>query len=140
MQHIKQMQSTQQAQHTQQALYFQQMQHAQSMQQVTKLKDLQQGHRAMVVDIESGDGMRRRLQDLGLIKGSEVVCLKKSPLGDPVAYYIRGTVIALRSEDSSCIQVIASHPGSAGIREEAAVPVTRGKITSRRGRNQERRV
>lgn len=49
--------------------------------------------------------MRRRLQDIGLIDGTEVVCLRKSPSGDPVAYLIRGAVIALRSEDSSKILI-----------------------------------
>lgn len=47
--------------------------------------------------------MRRRLQDIGLIEGTEVLCLQKSPSGDPVAYLIRGAVIALRGEDSSKI-------------------------------------
>ena len=75
------------------------------MQKTGKLTDLQQGDRALVVDIDPGDSMRRRLQDLGLISGTEVTCLKKSPLGDPVAYYIRWAVIALRSEDSSRVRV-----------------------------------
>ena len=45
------------------------------------------------------DDMRRRLQDIGLIEGTVVECVGKSPLGDPCAYVIRGAVIALRSED-----------------------------------------
>lgn len=49
--------------------------------------------------------MRRRLQDIGLIEGTKVKCLQKSPAGDPVAYLIRGAVIALRSEDSSNILI-----------------------------------
>ena len=49
--------------------------------------------------------MRRRLQDIGLIEGTNITCLQKSPTGDPVAYLIRGAVIALRSEDSSQVVV-----------------------------------
>ena len=49
--------------------------------------------------------MRRRLLDMGLIEGTRVSCLQKSPAGDPVAYLIRGAVVALRSEDSSQILV-----------------------------------
>ena len=49
--------------------------------------------------------MRRRLQDLGLIEGTRVECLQRSPSGDPTAYLIRGAVIALREEDSSKIIV-----------------------------------
>ena len=40
-----------------------------------------------------------------LIKGTKVECVQKSPAGDPIAYLIRGAVIALRSEDSSQIYV-----------------------------------
>ena len=49
--------------------------------------------------------MRRRLQDIGLIEGTDIECLQKSPAGDPIAYYIRGAVIALRSVDSGNILV-----------------------------------
>lgn len=75
------------------------------MRGIEKLSELNQGMHAFVIDIHSSDSMRRRLQDLGLIKGTKVSCVQKSPLGDPVAYLIRGAVIALRYEDSSCVQV-----------------------------------
>ena len=48
---------------------------------------------------------RRRLLDLGLIPGTKVKSIRKSPLGDPIAYEIRGAVIALRKEESSQIFV-----------------------------------
>lgn len=72
---------------------------------INDLSKLEQGKHAFVLDICSSDSMRRRLQDLGLIKGTEVLCVQKGPLGDPTAYLIRGTVIALRHEDSSCVQI-----------------------------------
>ncbi len=50
-------------------------------------------------------GLKRRLQDLGLISGTKVHCLQRSPFGDPTAYAIRGAVIALRAEDSVHIHV-----------------------------------
>jgi ferrous iron transport protein A len=64
------------------------------------LKDLEEGKTAKVKTLLSEGGIRRRLLDIGLIEGTEVECLQKSPAGDPVAYLIRGAVIALRSEDS----------------------------------------
>jgi len=69
------------------------------------LSSLEEGGRAIVLDISSNDRMRRRLQDIGLIRGTAVTCVQKSPLGDPVAYLIRGAVVALRHEDSLCIQI-----------------------------------
>lgn len=71
----------------------------------TTLKDLKQGQTAKVNSLLSTGSIRRRLQDIGLIEGTEVECLQKSPAGDPTAYLIRGAVIALRSEESSKILV-----------------------------------
>ena len=44
-----------------------------------------------------------RMRDLGLTDGARVVCLQKSPCGDPAAYLIRGAVIALRRQDAGTI-------------------------------------
>ncbi len=69
------------------------------------LNELNQGQSATVTRLLSQGGIRRRLQDIGLVVGTRVSCLQKSPLGDPVAYLVRGAVIAIRSEDSSNIIV-----------------------------------
>lgn len=61
---------------------------------------------ATVVDNSSCGAVRRRLLDMGLIEGTRVKCLFKSPLGDPIAYRVRGTVVALRKEDSAKIFVV----------------------------------
>lgn len=52
--------------------------------------------------IASGDA-RRRMLDLGIIHDTIVESMIKSPAGDPVAYLVRGAVIALRSEEASKI-------------------------------------
>ena len=75
------------------------------MNDINSLNDLEQGQKAKVKSILSTGSIRRRLQDIGLIEGTEVECLQKSPAGDPVAYLIRGAVIALRSEDSSNVLI-----------------------------------
>lgn len=49
--------------------------------------------------------IRRRLLDLGLIEGTVIEVLQASPFGDPVAYLIRGAVIAIRFETASNILV-----------------------------------
>lgn len=75
------------------------------MQNTDSLAKLRQGESAVVVDISTSSQMRRRLQDIGLVNGTTVKCMQKSPLGDPIAYLIRGAVIALRAEDSSCVKI-----------------------------------
>lgn len=49
--------------------------------------------------------LRRRCLDLGLLPGTEVEAVMDSPLGDPVAYRIRGALIALRREDAEGVLV-----------------------------------
>ena len=44
--------------------------------------------------------MHRRFLDVGLIPGTRVVCVGKSPFGDPRAYLVRGTRIAIRNADA----------------------------------------
>ncbi|NOX17588.1 MAG: metal-dependent transcriptional regulator [Chlorobi bacterium] len=46
---------------------------------------------------------KRRLMDLGIIPGTKIKALLKSPFNDPVAYLIRGTTIALRKDQSEGI-------------------------------------
>lgn len=48
--------------------------------------------------------MRRRLLDLGFVPGSVVEVLRKSPLGDPIAFRVSQTSIALRKEESIKIE------------------------------------
>ena len=64
-----------------------------------------EGKTAVVRELRSIGSMRRRLLDIGLVEGTSIECLQKSPAGDPVAYLIRGAVIALRSEDSAAVLV-----------------------------------
>lgn len=66
------------------------------------------GTKVRVTRLEATGLTRRRLLDLGLIPGTEVEAIRKSPLGDPIAYAIRGAVIALRQEESSQVYVEAA--------------------------------
>ena len=75
------------------------------MKQMEYLNQLKCGERARVAQLASDGSIRRRLQDIGLVEGTPVECLQPSPFGDPVAFFIRGAVIALRSEDSSKVMI-----------------------------------
>lgn len=69
------------------------------------LNSLPLGKKCKVKKLTSDGLLRRRLLDLGLIDDTVVESLQKSPSGDPVAYLIRGAVIALRTEVASMILV-----------------------------------
>jgi ferrous iron transport protein A len=68
------------------------------------------GRKAKVKTLTAEGASRRRMLDLGLIHDTVVEALQKSPSGDPTAYFIRGAVIALRSEEAGKILVEASEP------------------------------
>lgn len=69
------------------------------------LNQLPIGKKANVRLLTSDGAARRRMLDLGVIDGTLIEPLYKSPFGDPVAYLIRGAVIALRSDVSEKIIV-----------------------------------
>ena len=70
------------------------------------LNSLLPGEKARVYDLLSEGSMRRRFLDIGLIKGTQIECVGKSPMGDPVAFLIRGAVIAIRCEDLENILIV----------------------------------
>lgn len=72
----------------------------------TTLASLADGQSACITELHLEGIMRRRLLDLGFTAGAHITCLQHSASGDPAAYLIRGTVIALRQEDSSRIAVL----------------------------------
>ena len=63
------------------------------------------GESGFVKKINTNNSLRNRLNDIGCIDGTEIACLFKSPSGDPSAYLIRGSVIAIREKDSRKIVV-----------------------------------
>ena len=63
-----------------------------------------------VAEILSEGAMRRRMIDLGIVEGTRIECIGRSPAGDPSAYLVRGAVIAIRALDASrivlsCVEV-----------------------------------
>ena len=71
--------------------------------QLILLSDVDLDKEVKVINIMADGELRRRFFDLGIIKDTIVEPLYISPFGDPKAYLIRGTVIAIRKEDAKNI-------------------------------------
>lgn len=71
----------------------------------TTLSNISVGEKAIVCNILAKGKIRDRFLDLGIIKGTVIEVLRKSPFGDPIAYLIKGAVIALRNDDAEKIIV-----------------------------------
>ena len=67
------------------------------------LRDMKKGELALIKEIKTAGTLRQRLFDLGFVPGTKVKCVRVSPFGDPKAFFIRGSVIALRNLDSKTI-------------------------------------
>lgn len=67
------------------------------------LSEASNGSLLRISGIDVQGVLRRRLLDLGFVTGNTVEVLRRSPLGDPVAFRVSNTTIALRREESSLI-------------------------------------
>ena len=75
------------------------------------LSSLKCGSGAVVTALNTEGAMRRRLMDMGFTPGSAVRALFRSCSGEPVAYLIHDTVIALRKEDAQSV-LVEVEPGT----------------------------
>lgn len=69
------------------------------------LSELPIGQWGRVVSLKARGMTRCRLLDLGLVPDTLVQAVRRSPLGDPIAYRIRGALIALRREEAGQVLV-----------------------------------
>ena len=58
-----------------------------------------------IIDITTNDSLKRRFFDLGLIKQTQIKPIFVSPSGDPRAYEVRGSIIAIRKKDAKKIEI-----------------------------------
>lgn len=75
--------------------------------EVVTLDNLCLGEKCKVKYLTAEGNIRRRMLDLGIVQDTEIEALTKSPSGDPIAYLIRGAVIAIRKEDAEMIFIEA---------------------------------
>ena len=69
------------------------------------LRDISCGQSATVVKIQGEGGVRRRIMDMGITRGTQVQVRKVAPLGDPIEVTVRGYELSLRKADAEQILV-----------------------------------
>ena len=70
------------------------------------LSRLPLGKSARILSLSAKEPLRGRLMDLGFVPGSEIRPLYAAPTGDPRAYLVCDTVIALRQRDAATVAVV----------------------------------
>jgi Fe2+ transport system protein FeoA len=70
------------------------------------LGDLVPGDYGIVKDvIGSDDTIRRRILDMGITRGTQIMMIKKAPLGDPREYKVRGYSLCLRLKEANLVEI-----------------------------------
>ena len=87
-----------------------------------KLSELKTGEKGVIVRVSGHGGFRKRIIEMGFVKGKEVEVLLNAPLKDPVKYKVMGYEVSLRHSEAELIEVISL--------EEARSLEMKGKGTS----------
>lgn len=69
------------------------------------LSEMQEGQRATIVRIGGNGALRRRILEMGILKGTEIRVEKYAPLKDPVEIVVKGFHLSLRVEEAAQISV-----------------------------------
>ena len=72
-----------------------------------KLSELQTGDKGVIVKVSGHGGFRKRVIEMGFIKGKKVEVLLNAPLRDPVKYRIMGYEVSLRHSEADQIEVVS---------------------------------
>ena len=70
-----------------------------------KLSDLKQGRYAVILKVGGNGALRRRILEMGLLKGARIYVEKYAPLKDPLELIIKGMHVSLRVEEAAQIDV-----------------------------------
>ena len=72
-----------------------------------KLSDLKTGDKGVIVKVLGHGGFRKRIVEMGFIKGTTVEVLLNAPLQDPVKYKLMGYEVSLRRHEAEMIEVVS---------------------------------
>ena len=72
---------------------------------IKKRSELKAGERGIIKAVAGEGVIRRRLFDMGVTPGAEVILRKKAPLGDPLEVTIRGYELTLRKTEADSVSM-----------------------------------
>ena len=89
-----------------------------------KLSELNTGDEAYIIKVKGHGGFRKRIVEMGFIKGQRVDVLQSAPLQDPVKYKVMGYEVSLRRQEAEKIEVSQDESEAADIAEPHNVAMT----------------
>ena len=82
------------------------------------LSELKNNERAVIVKVKGRGAFRKRITEMGFIKGETVTVIKNAPLKDPIEYSIMGYHISLRRSEAALIEVVTEEEARKFVKEE----------------------
>ena len=79
-----------------------------------KLSELKNGQSAIIMKVNGYGGFRKRIMEMGFVRGKKVTPVLNAPLNDPVKYDIMGYEVSLRKSEASMIEVFTGNEGYGG--------------------------
>ena len=76
-----------------------------------KLSELKNGEHAVIVKVHGHGGFRKRIIEMGFIKGKTIEVMLNAPLQDPVKYKLMGYEVSLRRQEAEMIEVLTEADG-----------------------------
>ena len=70
-----------------------------------KLSELESGEEGVVVRVEGPPALRRRLMEMGIVRGTKIKMVRRAPLGDPIEYEVKGYNLSLRAGEADGVYV-----------------------------------
>lgn len=71
-----------------------------------KLSELKNGETAVIIRLSGHGGFRKRIMEMGFVRGEKVKSVLDSPLSDPVKYHVMGYDVSLRRNEAAMIEVL----------------------------------
>ena len=72
-----------------------------------RLSELRTGEKGVIVKVLGHGGFRKRIVEMGFIKGKTVEVILNAPLKDPIKYRLLGYEISLRRQEADMIEVVS---------------------------------
>ena len=69
------------------------------------LSELRDGERGLIIRLNGSGNFRKRLQEMGFIKGVEILVEKYAPLRDPMELVLKGYHVSLRIEEAAQVLI-----------------------------------
>ena len=87
-----------------------------------RLSELKTGERGVIVKVNGHGGFRKRIIEMGFVRGNKVKVILNAPLRDPIEYEIIGYKISLRREEAAKIEVISESEAKELLPDKESLP------------------